>query len=157
MKPNISALNDAERAWIKDQLQSAAKFVEAFSFCDAAQPFTLSALDRAFAAWIASEPNDRNLVNAVVNYTGAVFGHLLIECLGFEWVIATDEKGSDLAVYGCPGSGDILVFPANFIAKRWEKREINFIEKSYIQIASDVQKICQQHGGQRHHERPITS
>jgi len=81
----------------------------------------------------------------------------LIECLGFEWVIATDEKGSDLAVYGCPGSGDILVFPANFIAKRWEKREINFIEKSYIQIASDVQKICQQHGGQRHHERPITS
>ena len=150
MTPNVSALNAAERAWIKAQLQGAAKFVEAFSFRDAERPFTLGALDRAFAAWIASEPTDRDLVNEVINYTGTAFGHLLIEGLGFEWVIATDEKGSDLAVYGCPGNGDVLVFPANFIAKRWERRESNFIEKSYLQIASDVQKICDQHAGRRH-------
>jgi hypothetical protein len=47
--------------------------------------------------------------------------------VGLAWVIASGKNGSDLAVYGLPGKGDVLVYPANFVAKRWERREKNFL------------------------------
>jgi hypothetical protein len=31
------------------------------------------------------------------------------------------------AVYGLPGTADVLVYPANFVAKRWERREVKFL------------------------------
>lgn len=68
----------------------------------------------------------------------ARFGRFLIEGLGLTWVIATDEHGSDLAVYGLPGTGDVLLYPLNFVAKRWERHEANFLETSYQRIAADV-------------------
>jgi len=71
------------------------------------------------------------------------FGQSLVDGLGLAWVIATDQHGADLAVYGLPGKGDVLIYPANFVAKRWERRETNFLEKSYAQIARDLQSINQ--------------
>jgi hypothetical protein len=126
MKQRINPLNASEAAWIKTQLENAAKFVEGFSLEDSEQPLALSALDRAFAAWMASDPTDTELINAVINYVGIAFGQALVDGMGLQWVIADDEQGSDLAVYGFPDRGDILVYPANFVAKRWERREINF-------------------------------
>ena len=128
-------------AWIKTQLENASKFVERFSPDDAKQPLTLAALDRAFAAWIASKPTDRDLINAVINYVGIAFGQALIDGIGFHWVIATDEQGSDLAVYAFPERGDVLVYPANFVAKRWERRETDFLENAYQQIGHHVRKV----------------
>ena len=59
-------------------------------------------------------------------------------------VIATDEHGTELAVYGLPNRGDVLVYPANFVAKRWEQRETNFLEEAYRRIAEDVRAIRRQ-------------
>jgi hypothetical protein len=138
MKQRIDPLNANEAAWINTQLENASKFVEGFSPGDVEQLHTLSALDRAFAAWIASEPVGTDLINAVINYVGTAFGQALVDGIGLKWVIATDDQGSELAVYGSPGRGDILVYPANFVAKRWERRETNFLEKAYQQIQQDV-------------------
>jgi hypothetical protein len=134
----IDLINDKEEAWIKAQLDSASKFVEGFSPNDSGQPLTLAALDRAFTAWVASGPSDTNLVNAIINYTGIAFGQALVDGIGLRWVIATDEQGSDLAVHGLPEAGDVLVYPANFVAKRWERRETAFFADAYRQIARDV-------------------
>jgi hypothetical protein len=141
MQQKIDMLNESETAWVKTQLENASKFVEGFSPQDSEQPLTLSALDRAFAAWVASEPVDTDLINAVINYVGIAFGQALVGGIGLKWVIATDEQGSELAVYGFPGHGDVLVYPANFVAKRWERRETNFLEKAYQQIGQDIRGV----------------
>jgi hypothetical protein len=141
MKQRIDTLNANEAAWIKIQLQNASKFIEEFSPEDLVQPLILSALDRAFAAWIASDPVDADLTNSVINCVGIAFGQALVDGIGLKWVIATDDQGSELAVYGFPGRGDILVHPANFIAKRWERRETNFLEKAYQKIGQDVRAV----------------
>lgn len=152
MKQKIQPINASEAAWIKTQLVSAVKFVEGFSPQDSEHALTLhaltlSALDRAFAAWIASEPSDTDLINAVINYVGVAFGQALVDGIGLQWVIAADDQGSDLAVYGFPGRGDVLVYPANFVAKRWERREVRFLEKAYQQIGHDVRRIFQKWQG----------
>ncbi len=141
MKQKIDSLSQKEQAWVAAQLEKAAYFVETFSSADAGQPLTLAALDRAFAAWIASKPTDVAIINAVINCVGAAFGRFLVEGIGLGWVIATDKHGSDLAIYGLPDKGDVLIYPANFVAKRWEKREIDFLESSYQQIAAQVQNL----------------
>ncbi len=112
MKEKLQEINDKERAWIKAQIESADEFVRAFSPRDASQPLTLAALDRAFAAWIASaSTNDAKLINAVVNYVGVAFGHLLVEGIGMRWVIATDERGSDWLFMGYQKKGTSLFIP----------------------------------------------
>jgi Domain of unknown function (DUF3806) len=134
----IEAINEKEGTWLKDQIHNASKFVECFSPADGGQPLTLAALDRAFAAWVTSGPSEADIVNAIINYVGIAFGQSLVDTVGFKWVIATDDHGSELAVHGLPEQGDVLVYPTNFVAKRWERRETNFLEEAYRQIANDV-------------------
>jgi hypothetical protein len=141
MKQRIDPVSEHETVWIKTQLENASKFVEGFSQEEAEKALTQAALDHAFAAWIASEPTETDLINAVINYVGIAFGQALVDGIGLKWVIATDEQGSELAVHGFPAQGDVLVYPANFVAKRWERRETNFLQKAYQQIGRDVRVV----------------
>jgi len=145
MKQKILQLNESERAWIKAHLDAAAFFVETYAPTNKSDLLSLSTLDRAFAAWIATEPTDGVHINNVVNAIGMAFGAKLVEGLGFRWVVASDTQGTEMAVYALPGKGDVLVYPANFVAKRWEKREINFLEPSYQKISEDLARLKQSH------------
>ncbi|MDB5345627.1 MAG: hypothetical protein JWP89_4004 [Schlesneria sp.] len=147
MEQKVSPPTDKERAWVASQIEVASKFVEAFSPPDAGQPLTLAALDRSFTAWLSTEPTDDQLVNGAINCVSMAFGQFLVDGVGLAWVIASDKQGSDLAVHGLPGKGDVLVYPANFVAKRWERRETNFLEASYKQIAEQVQAVAQADAG----------
>jgi Domain of unknown function (DUF3806) len=141
MDQKVEPLTEKENAWISVQLQNASSFVEAYSPSHTGQPVTLAGLDRAFAAWIATKPTDPKSINAIINCVGVAFGRFLVEGAGFEWVIATDKHGSDLAIYALPGTGDVLVYPTNFVAKRWESRTGNFLAESYDKISAQVQKL----------------
>jgi len=138
MKEKIDKLTAKEEDWIASQLESAVKLVDIFQPDQAGQPMTLAALDTAFAGFVADNSDDGDAVNGVINAVGITFGQFLVDNLSLKWVIATDDKGSDLAVYGLPGKGDVLVYPANFVAKRWERRETSFLESSYRQIAEQL-------------------
>ena len=141
MEQKIEPLRTNEWNWLAAQFENASRFIEVFSPVDAGGTLTLAALDRAFAAWIASNPADNKLINGIINCVGVAFGRFLVEGLGFQWVIATDKRGSDLAVYTRPGTGDVLVYPANFVAKRWERRETNFLAESYKKISVQIESI----------------
>ena len=143
MEQKIEPLNAGEEAWVKAQLENAAKFVEDFSPVDAQQPPNLAALDRAFAAWLASGSSETEVINSVINCVGIAFGQSLVDGLGLKWVVATDQHGCEMAVYGLPGRGDVLVYPANFVAKRWERRETGFLEDGYQKIARDVRDVSE--------------
>ena len=143
MEQAFNNLTHKERDWVAAQIDTVSKFVDEFSLPDAGQPLTLAALDRSFAAWLCRQETDADRINEAINCVGIAFGQFLVDRLDFKWVIATDEHGSDLAVYGLPGNGDVLVYPANFVAKRWERCETNFLERSYAKIARDVQAIAE--------------
>ena len=141
MRQRIDALTDKERRWVQSQLEGARRFVDAFAPEYAARDLSLNALDHAWAAWLETHQTDMALVNAAINVVGVAFGQLLVDAGPLDWVIATDEQGSDLAVYGLPGRGDVLVYPANFVAKRYERREIYFLRRSYGQITEHVRAV----------------
>lgn len=146
MDQKIEPLTAAEKDWIQNQLAAASEFVAAFSPDDADKPLTLGALDRAFAEWLTTGETDSNLINAVINVVGVAFGQSLVEGLGLRWVIVSDERGIELAVHGLPGRGDVLVFPQNFVAKRWEQRTTHFLGHSYEQIASHIESLRSETG-----------
>jgi hypothetical protein len=146
-KPTFSELTDKERAWIRTQLDALPLFLEAYSPSDARGPISLPALDRAFASWLAQDIRDSAQINGAINVAGVRFGQFLVDEAGFRWVIATDGGQSDLAVLALPGRGDVLVYPANFVAKRWERRESNFMAPAFEAIRQQVEQIKTAGGG----------
>jgi hypothetical protein len=145
MPAQISSLNAAEDAYLKQRLGEAPAFIRRFSPGDAGREVTLDSMDRAFAAWLSSNPQSADEINQTINVVGAVLGDALCREAGFAWVIASDEYGTDLAVMALPGEGDVLVYPANFVAKRWERREAGFLAASCKTIAADTKAIAAKH------------
>jgi len=128
-------ITPAEAGWIAERL------AEASRLCDVAgvQSLTPELLDDAWSAGLpgAASGDPNQLINAI----GIAFGQILVDRLGFRWIIATDDYGTDLAVVAAEGKGDILVYPANFVAKRFEKRRSGFLAESVRIIATDLRKI----------------
>ena len=139
MDARVEPLSDAERAWVGEQLAAAARFGQSHGPPGGAAG--LDALDHAWAAWLerqAAQPEDPN---PVINAVGVAFGQALIDALdGFGWVIATDAIGTDLAVFGLPGAGDVLVYPANLVAKRYESRTSWFLVQTWQAIVRQVKE-----------------
>ena len=145
--PTFSPLSDSERAWIGEQLDGARLFIVTMSPADAGGPVTLAALDRAWAAWLAQEHGEQ--ANAAINAVGTQFGQFLVDQAGFAWTIATNANGTDLAVLALPGRGDVLVYPANFVAKRWERREAGFLAASFEAIREQVAAVARGYSEER--------
>jgi hypothetical protein len=63
------------------------------------------------------------MANAIVNATGAAFGQLLVNTAGFRWVVVSDEHGTEMAIIALEGTADVVVYPMNLVAKRYETKE----------------------------------
>lgn len=124
MSVTFQDLNPGEFAWIAEQLARATEFAGGKAGDELP---TLAQFDVAFARFVESDPSSDERANAVVLMLGAVLGTHLVSTLGFEWVIATDDHGTDLAVVAMRGRGDVTLFPSDFVAKRWERRETGFL------------------------------
>jgi len=135
VKPTFQELTPVEHEWVAAQTQKAFEFVVANS-PDTKPSLTLEALDEAFSAWLAQGEANTDKINQTINAVGVAFGSFLVRDAGFAWVIATDEHGSDLAVLALPGTADIVVFPANFVAKRWERKESFFMEAAFEDMSA---------------------
>jgi Domain of unknown function (DUF3806) len=135
-------LSDAERAWIAEQLDAARRFIAAMSPPDGGGSVTLDALDRAWAAWLQQTATNDTQVNGTINAVGVQFGQFLVDQAGFAWTIASDAHGTDLAIRALPSRGDVVVYPANFVAKRWERREFNFLAVSFAAIRDQVAALA---------------
>jgi hypothetical protein len=121
--PKVEPLSEGEVGWRDAQLAAAALIAERYTETTEAIP-SLERLDACIAAWLADDAS-RVDVNTLVNAVGVAFGCHLASKAALDWVIATDEQGSDLALHGEPGN--IILFPANAVAKRVAAGEIDFI------------------------------
>ena len=136
-----SPLNLHEEAWVQERLYAGQSFVALFSPADGDQPASLEALERAYDGWLAGEPQDEREINDVILTVGVCFGEFLVNRAGFMWVIAEQDGSSNLAVRALPGHSDVIVYPADFIAKRWERREHAFLALAFEQIHEQVRKL----------------
>ncbi len=122
--PHVEPLRAGESDWRDNQLIVAGLLAQ--RYCDAPTEDLPSAevLDGMVSGWLADD-DSRVEVNVVVNAVGIAVGTHLAAATGLDWVIATDERGSDLALHGQPGN--IIVYPANAVAKRVVAGERGFI------------------------------
>jgi hypothetical protein len=137
MQQGIADLTGRERGWVAAQLEAAAQFVEAFAPADSGRPITLASLDRAVAAWLATEEADDQMIDGTINCVAAAFGQFLVDGMGLTWV----QRGSDLVVYGRLETGGVLVYPEIYVARRLRRREPDPLEDSYRQLAGVMQGL----------------
>ena len=136
MNAKIEQLTDAEREWIRQQIEVAQLFVQEMVGVSEPKLPTPEALDQAFTAWLPN--HDSAEANAIINCVGVALGQHVVDRTRLEWVIASDQYGTELAIYGFPGQGDVLVYPQNLVAKRYEKKSSPFIVDTINKLCSDI-------------------
>lgn len=141
MTPSLAPLTPEQQAWIQAQLTEARRFVDAFSPDDAEHPLSVGALDRALAAWLGREVSEPAEATAAIHAVGVAFGQSLVQGLGMRWVAVVDQRGSELAVHGLPGRGDVTIFPSHLVATRYQQGHPHFLVRSYHQIASHLRAM----------------
>ena len=145
MDTKIEQLTAGEHEWIEQQIAIAREFVQRTLDKETEGLPSTEDLDQAFNSWLHSLSHDPSDANSVINCVGIAFGQHLVDSTPLEWVIASDAYGTELALYGLPGQGDVLVYPQNFVAKRYESNVGIFIVESVNQIRSDVSRVLQDH------------
>ncbi len=140
MEAKIDPLTDEEKAYLDRQLGAATQFIRNFAPADADKSVTPEILDRAYTNWYSQNPEDKDEINRVINICGALIGEFFIRTvdIGFKWVNATDQYGSDLAIFALPGQGDILIYPTNLVAKRYERGETGFMAQLVAVMSEDI-------------------
>ena len=144
MKQKISALTEAEQLWIKKQIQNATEFVRSQIDEDPGPLPSLDQLDRAYAKWVETNEKDADKVNHVINCVGIAYGQHLVNKTKLYWVIASDEYGTELAVFGFLGKGDFLIYPQNFIAKRFPDKKVNFMVPAFEGMIDYIEDMLKQ-------------
>ena len=147
MNAKIEQLTPEEHEWISEQIAAAKLFVAQTTGKEQNELPSPEDLDQAFGSWLKT--HDPAEANSVVNCVGVAFGQHLVNTTSLEWVIATDEYGTELAAYGLPGNGDILVYPQNFVTKRYEARESGFIVESVNKIQKQVADVEKSGSGKK--------
>ena len=136
----VTPLTDVQVTWIREQLAAAAQFTADYG---ADRTLTgLAAVDHAWASWLDRQAVDPEDPDTVINAVAVYLGQSIVETLpGFEWVLSLDDDGSDLAVLGLPGALDLLVFPADLVAKGYQSRTAPLLEPAHASIVDQVGRL----------------
>jgi hypothetical protein len=136
---NVSALTEAHETWLREQLEAVKLFVADYGSNRAEG---LAEVEHAWASWLDRQNVDPSDPEPIINAVGVYFGQAVIAALeGFGWVVIEDESGTDLAVFGLPGAGDVVIYPASVVAQRYESRDGFFLQSGRDEIVQQVQAI----------------
>lgn len=139
--PTTEPLSEREQAWLASQIATAGTLAARFAGEDSPLP-SLAGLDETLGRWRETDDPKEPDVNTLVNALGVTFGEHLRQRLHLRWVIADDGQGSDLALHGQPG--DIVIHPANAIAKRIVAGERNVFVALYAAMCEHVEELRRQ-------------
>jgi hypothetical protein len=136
----VTPLTDAETACIQAQLGAAGQFLADYGSAEAGGG--LDGLDHAWAAWLDRQSLEPADAEPVINAVGVYLGQALVDAMNdFHWVNASDEGGTSLAVQGQPGSSDLLVYPADIVARQYEQRTQIFLRTAFDEIVGHAQQL----------------
>jgi uncharacterized protein DUF3806 len=136
----VNPLTDAETAWIQEQLRAANQFLSDYGSTRSGEG--LDGLDHAWAAWLDRQSVDPGDPEPVINAVGVYLGQALVDAMNdFHWVNATDDSGTALAVHGLPGSADLLVYPADVVARQYAQRTQVFLRVAFDEIVDHARQL----------------
>jgi hypothetical protein len=142
MEQEFLELGESEIRWRDELLRSAPGLIGAFSPEDNGIPISLDTLDRAWGKWLGTHQSIEE-VNTFINVFGIFFGQALVDTTQLKWVIAKDRHGTELALFGYKGKGDILLYPTNFVSKRWETGTAVFFKESFGKILETIKEYSE--------------
>jgi ABC-type Fe3+-hydroxamate transport system substrate-binding protein len=96
---------------------------------------SLTDFDNAFLVW-QGERNRRYTEPQVVEMLGAYLGNQLIAEFQMEWVVVTDQNGTDYAVRA--KKYEVMAFPFSSVAKRIERDQYEFMVGIYHVIKHSI-------------------
>lgn len=129
----LDAPNEGELAYISDHLGRAWAMAEKYGG-GATTP--LGKLDGLWTSWCEALRESGDDPNPLINMVGIALGQHLVDTAGLAWVIATDEHGTELALHGA--ATNMLVYPCNLVAKRWQSGETEFVERVGSAMIRDI-------------------
>ena len=97
-------------------------------------------LDEFWSTLVSNPPDDEDELEAHLRAVAVAFGDLLC-ARGFTWVFGRDEYGTSLGVVALRGTANVWVVPADFIGKRWERKEVDFVRTALESIDGHVEKM----------------
>jgi len=134
MPQKIESPNDAEVHWLEDSQERLREFAKK----SAGHRFTPEELDAVYRDWMSVKKEGED-PNAMINAFGFAFGQLFVDRLKMAWSVVSDEHGTEMAVCGQPGN--VLIFPPNFVAKRFVAKEVGFFASAFIAMSRDIERL----------------
>ena len=131
--------SDAEVRWIAANLRRALHLARDHGDPATSTSPSLAALDRAWIAGCAELRETNGDPNPLIQALGIALGQHLVDEHRLDWVVATDPLGTEMAVYG--KVGELLVYPLNLVAKRWQRTEGAFLVALAAAMDADVRKL----------------
>jgi hypothetical protein len=129
----ITEPTSAEITWIDENVALARKMVgQAGRSMEPQDRVGPDDLDAVWSQWIERwRPGED--ANPVINALGLALGNYLVDRADLSWKVVEDEYGTEIALHGQPG--DILIFPTNLVAKRFESRTKEF----FVAIVAELE------------------
>jgi hypothetical protein len=128
----ISDPSPAELAWVDANLVKAREFVVAAGRqLEANEALSPDPLDAAWSFWLSRLQAGED-PNPAINALALAFGKYLLDRLQLSWKVVEDEYGTEVALHGQPN--DVLIFPPNLVAKRFQSRTIKF----FVPLAAEL-------------------
>ncbi|WP_426225618.1 DUF3806 domain-containing protein [Pseudarthrobacter sp. DSP2-3-2b1] len=115
--PTFTEPNEAEVRWMEGHLQFIA--AQQVDLNDSSQIGEF--YERVLNSWLSDPEESRTDPSDFINLLGTAFGECLVRQTSLRWVVASDELATELAVHD--DRSDLLVYPANAVAKRWTERQ----------------------------------
>jgi hypothetical protein len=140
-KPDVRRAppNEAEQRWIAANLRRALLLGRDHGDPATSTEPSLSALDRAWVAGCAELRETNGDPNPLIQALGIALGQRLVDTHDLSWVVATDALGTEMAVYG--EVGEVLVYPLNLVAKRWQRTEGAFLAALTAAMDADLKAL----------------
>ncbi|WP_338846307.1 DUF3806 domain-containing protein [Massilia sp. W12] len=122
----ISAVGSKELAAFEQASARALRFVT--DYVPRASNPKLTDFDKAFYLW-QKEKSRRYSEQQVIEMIGAYLGNQLVKDFQMEWVVVSDQYGTDYAVRG--KQKEVMSFPFASVEKRIQRKEHEFVVGVY--------------------------
>lgn len=111
--PQLRDIGDPEREWIAAHAEIVTRTGVDLDDMQQIRAF----YDQAAARWRRINPPERPDARVLVNAIGTAFGEHLVRAAPLRWMLADDERDTELAVF--EPHRRTLVYPTKLVAEHW--------------------------------------
>jgi hypothetical protein len=136
MPQEITVVHDKDLMWLQGLRQEGPRFVSHYH-ADNIEP-ELDAYDAAFRAWQEGNSSDYSAED-VIRIIGGYLGNRFVVDFDMEWVVVSDQYGTDYAVRS--KKVEAMAFPFSMVLKRIEEGKDNFVFAVYYSLRHTIETV----------------